>query len=442
MAPVRISPLVLAALALCGCFSTEVLAPDRAVVMWRQAEPGRAHRAAGAGDSRALDLQAALALALRGNPSLRVLQARLAESKAEEGEAIQLDNPQLRINNIEVDRIAESRPELDLALRVPIPSPWVLDALSRRAKLATEEARARLEQGRRRLRRQIRRAFTVLATLAQEQQELQGSLKVLGKHVARVKQGLSAGAATRFDLATARLRQAEVADRLGAVKTNHGQTVSRLRRLVGVRPDRSVTFKTEALGNPPAGQKLDDRALIKQALKDQPGLREAAARVGQAQADAYIARAERWPWLRYAEVSYGFNPNMDPLNFELSVALDVPLLSFNSGRIEAREARLTRRRLEEKARLLQVARRVRKACESVRITRARLRDMERHLLPAVKDTGAALAEAAARGAIDPQDAIATELRRVRARRRYLRALRDHRLANLELDAAVGAKETR
>jgi len=428
-----------------GCFRSEVMAPDRAVVLWqqvnaRQSAPGM-KPAAGKEPSQ-LGLEEALQLALKDNPSLKVLEARLAQSQAEEGEAIQLDNPQLRINNIEVDKIAESRPELDLALRVPIPKPWILDARTRRAELATEETRARLARGRAALRLEVRRLFISLATLEQEQRELALSLDKLGKHVTQVEQKLAAGAATRFDHSTAKLRVAEVDDRLGAVRSNHGETVLRLRRLVGVRPARPVTFKTEKLAEAPADLALDDQALIKKALQNQPDLREAAARVGMAQADAYIARAQRWPWLRYAEVSYGFNPNMDPLNLEFSVAVSVPLLSWNQGSIEAGDALVTRRRLEEQARLMAVAQDVSQACENVRIMTARLREMERTLLPAVKDTGAALAEAATRGAIDPLDAIQVETRRIRARRRYLRALREHKEALVRLDAAVGAEQSK
>ena len=427
-----------------GCFRSEVMAPNRAVILWRQAAPGRASstRARPGMETRELTLKDALALALTDNPSLRVLAARLAESRAEEGEASQLDNPQLRINNIEADKIAERRPELDLALRIPIPKPWILDARTRRAELATEETRAQLERGRSDLRLEIRRLFVTLATLEQEQQELAHSLNKLGAHVKQVEQKLAVGAATRFDHSAAKLRVAEVDDRLGAVRTNHGETALRLRRLVGIRPGRPVTFRAEKLADAPARRQLDDEALIKQALRNQPELKEAAARVGQAQASAYIARAERWPWLRYAEVSYGFNSNMDPLNLEFSLAVTVPLLSWNQGSIEAGEALLALRRLEEQARLMAVAQDVSQACENVRIMTNRLREMERSLLPAVKDTGEALEEAATRGAIDPLDAIQVETRRIRARRRYLRALREHKEALIKLDAAVGAEQSR
>ena len=420
-----------------ACFSPNTVGPDRAVTLWKKAGLWRGGSARAPGSANALNLEQALALALRHNLSLRAVEAQVDEARAGVDAASQLENPEVRVRDIEIDAIAESRPSVDLALRVPIPHPWIRDARASKAELETAGARARVDEVKRHIRAEVRKLFVTLAVLELDRKQMQLSARLSLKHEKLVGQRLEAQAATRRDHSMTGLRHAETMDRLASLDIRRADTVGRLRRVIGIGPKQKVTFVTRELSPRAATATLDEARLVKRALSRRPDLREAAARVGQARADAYIARARRWPWLRFAELGYGVRPDPDPLNFEISFALDIPLLSLNLGRIAVRDARVSRRELEEKARIMKVAQDVGRAVHRVRMTASRLKAMDRILLPAVKKTDAALSDAVSQGAVDPLDLMVAESRRIRARRQHLKAMLAHHLALIELESVTG-----
>jgi outer membrane protein TolC len=420
-----------------ACFSPNNVGPHRAMALWQKADLWRARGAAAPGSAKTLNLEQALALALRHNLSVRAMEARVDEARAGISAASQLDNPEVRVRDIEIDAIAESRPRVDLALRVPIPHPWIRDARSSKAELETAGARARADEVKRRIRAEVRKLFVTLAVLDLDRQQMQQAASLSLKHQQLVGQRLAVKAATRLDHSMTGLRHAETMDRLASLDIRRADTVQRLRRIIGISPKRRITFLTAKLSSRAKAARPDEARLVKRALSKRPDLREAAARVGQARADAYIARARRWPWLRFAELGYGVRPNPDPLNFEISFALDIPLLSLNLGRIAVRDARVSRRELEEKARVMKVAQDVGRACNRVRMTASRLEAMDKLLLPAVKKTNAALSDAVSQGAVDPLDVMVAESRRIRARRQHLKAVLAHHLALIELQSVTG-----
>jgi len=434
--------VLLWALALPSCFRPTVLAPDRSLRLWRAeaaAPTGRRGNNLGKGSNNTtLIAGQAVQLALKNAPALQEARARQERARARVDEASQLENPQLRIRDIELDGLAHAEPRLDLALRVPVPAPWTRDARGERARLRLEEASAERDDLERRVRAEVRKLYARLAMLDRRAALLKRTVDLCAKYRELADRRVREGAATELDASLPKLRHAEALDRQHRLRLARAQTLSRLRLLTGVRPDRRVTFRTASADLDPDGSGApDQQQLIRRALTQRRDLRSAAARVGVAEADAYIARAQRWPWLRFAEVGYNIRPEPDPLNFQFYLAFDIPLLSWNRGAIAAREAQLARRRVEERAQILRAAQEVSDAAARVRETGAQLREARRTLLPALEAGSKAMKQAVAHGVIDPLRATIVEWRRFRAQRRYLDTQLAHREAVIDLEAAVG-----
>jgi cobalt-zinc-cadmium efflux system outer membrane protein len=440
--------LALATLFLPSCFRPTVLSPDRPLRLWRAEASAASPRPAAGNPGNAearpttLTSEQAVRLALRQNPALQEARARERTASASVDEDSQLENPQLRIRDIEIESLAHSEARLDVALRVPIPQPWTRDARLQRARLRLEEARAERSNVERRLRADVRKLYARLAMLEQLSAQIERTIALFAQYRKLAEQRVQSGAATEVDASLPRLRHAEALDRRHALRLRRARVIARLRQLVGARPDGGTTFRTGTADLAPLrrGSALRQEALIKQALSQRRDLRRASARVGIAQADTYIARARRWPWLRFAEVSYNIRPDPDPLNWELYFALDIPLLSWNSGAIAAREARLERRRLEERAEVLRAVQEVSDAAARVRETTQRLREAKRSLLPALEAGSRAIAQAVELGVVDPLRATTVEWRRLRAHRRYLETRLAHREAVIDLEAALGGEQ--
>ncbi len=433
--------LTLAILMLPGCIRLTTQ-PTRAVALWRQTAPqssdGRG-KTADASPAQRIDLKKALEMLSRDNLSLRALEAQVQQARARQSAATELDNPEVRIRSVELDKIAADAPVVDLAMRVPIPKPWLLDARSRRAALETQTVKARVDRARRQLRTEVRRLFAELGLLEQEEAHMQRTSELLSRLLKLVAKRLEAGVATKVDHTTATLAHAEALDRLEKLLLKRARISQRLRQALGIRAMRKVVFTPRSSRPPIADTPQSEKALVRQALERRPELKQAAARVGIAKANAYIARSKQIPWLRFAEVNYGFTPELDPLNFDFSVAVELPVFSWSTNRIKAREAAVSRRKLEEQALIADVAREVSRARAEVKMTARRLKAMGRTLLPALEKADKVLDEATKTGTIDPLAAITAEIRRINAQRRHLKALQEHEMARIELDSAV-AKE--
>jgi outer membrane protein TolC len=427
-------------MSLCACFRPQPLSADRPLRLW-STQTLTLPQGKTKGKNKNLTTEQAIRLALRDNPALRVARAREEVARASVGEEVQLENPQLRIRNVELDGLAHGSPALDLALRVPIPRPWTLDARKQRAQLRLEEARARRSDLERRVRAKVRKLYARLAMMDLLAAQMEQTITLFDRYRKLAEQGVRDGAVTEVDASLPRLRYAETVDRRHVVRLRRLQVEGRLRQLVGAQPEQRITFQTGRadLGPGRRDLSLDRQLLTRRALTRRRDLRQAGAQVEIAQADAYIARAQRWPWLRFAEVSYNIRPQPDPLNFEFYLAIDLPLLSWNSGAIAAREARLKRRRLEERARVQEVVREVSDATAQVRETKARLFEAERSLLPALESSSRVVRQGVTHGGVDPLRATSVEWRRIRAYRRYLESKLAHREAIIDLEVAVGGE---
>lgn len=433
--------VIVAVIALPACFKAPELSPSRSLELWRLgrlgARDGAAAVALAAGGAATLDVEAAVALALRESATARGARARLAVARAEGEAATQLENPQLRLRNVAIDRMIDGSMEMELALRVPIPQPWTRDAQARRAKLRFAEVQAASADLGRQLRGVVRKLFARLRALELDDAHLTTAIALAAQQRAIIATRVETGVATEVDASILRLRHAMALDQQAALKLRRTQLIGQLRLLVGARPGQQITFRPARGPFVLRALKLSTKALIERSLRRRKDLRRAAARVGVAQADAYIARSQRWPWLRFAELSYRVRDPLQKDSFDFMLAIDLPLLSWNSGSIAAGDAQLARRRIEEKALLLSAVGEVEDAARRLRVTAERLQAARRSLLPAMDAGSAAVKIAMRHGMVDPLRATILEWRRVRAQRRYLEAGLAHQDALIDLEAAVG-----
>lgn len=427
-----------------GCFHAPTTSASRAVAVWREMEaasaeaPTRGGSAAapeGAAD-RSLTAEQAYQMALARNPDLAVYEAQVEVADAEIAAAKQLDNPTLRLTNFRLDNAVKGAPTMQMGVRVPIPRPGSIKAKTDGARLAAEGARAWSGEARRLLRARIYKLFARLALLQADLAHVTRAAELRAERLRMLQSRVDRAVATRLDQSLADVAHAEALDEAARLRGEVQLVEAELQQVTGAGPQ--AQFRVDAQELTQREPALDREALTERALGERPEIRAAQMRLGVAEAEAYLARSQTWPWLSWAQVSYYVGPNATPGSFGLGVALDLPFLSWNRGEIRAAKARVRQGQAEERAKVAAVAHEVRQALARVEQTATRVRELEKGLLVRLDAAGREAEQALAAGAIDPLQASDLEVRRIAARRLHLAAQLDHREALIDLEAAVGA----
>jgi outer membrane protein TolC len=430
-------------LLLSGCFRPHAAGPGRSMSTWREVQtPASATAPAstggGAGPAAqpgALSAEQAYQLALARSPMLAIEEARADVAEAQIGAAKQLENPELRLTNFRLEEAILGTPTMNVGLRVPVPRPGSINAKAQGARHAAEGAKASVEAARRQLRADIYRLFARMAAVRAQMALETDAEKLRAQRVDLVRARVDKAAATRLDLALADVAVAEAAGEGERLLGELRLVEDELRRLTGAGLE--VTFHADAseLQLVEVGGEVD--ALIERAFAARPELRAAQAKIAQAEAVAYLERNQAWPWIKWAQVSYLAGPGASPRTWAFSVNIDLPVLSWNRGKTRVAQALVRQREAEERAQVVAVAHDVAEAVARVERTAARVRALDEGLL-AKLEVAAREAEAAlAAGTLDPLKAADLEGRQIAARRQRLAALLEHRVALIELEAAIG-----
>lgn len=432
-----------------ACFKAPAVSGQRSLATWhdmRQAPPpsGPASKSSAPKPGDALSADQAYALALARNPDLAVAEAEADVAEAEIAAARQLDNPQLRVTNFQIDE-ASRRPGFNLGLRAPIPRPGSLHARVQAAKSTATGAQARADAARRQLRSRIDRLYARLALLTADLDELTRAGELAGQRLDQLRARVERAVATRIDLSLAVVDHAELIDEASRVRGEKARTEAELTAVVA--PGATLRYQVAAADLAAADVPRDRDALIDRAVASRPEPRGRQSATDAAEAEVYLARNEVWPWLSWAQINYSINPTTAGTGtssvayanaFGFAVALDLPLLSWNRGKIKAARARARQASMEERAAVAAVAAEVEAALARVEAADRRLRDLEQNLLPQVEDAARAADEALAAGGLALEAVLEIHERRIAARRLHLAALYERRDAVLELEAAVGA----
>ncbi len=247
-------------------------------------------------------------------------------------------------------------------------------------------------------------------------------------------------AASQLDVALAELDRAEVADETAELAMRRDQALAELRKLTAVPahipiepvgPPGGVEPGTEPVTTDTRGRWIDE------AHTGRAELRETAAALARSRADAYRARAERWPWLGYVQLSYEADDESGPLTWGFAMALDLPVFAWSGAKVNAQDAVTRRRRVEHRVTVTRIALEVEAAIDHAVRTRERLDNIRAALLPAAEEAARLAEQAETTQALDALRVVRLQVSRLRAQRRHLDALRGWVLARVRLDAAVG-----
>ena len=435
-ASLRIGAAGLLALVAAACYTPRPLSPTRAVEIWtasRSTAPDAVDK------SGPLDLTAdeAVELALRNNPDLRALRARTAVAAGKVSASDQLQNPELRLSQLRLDQMVDGKTTLELGMRFRPERPGTLGARTHEAEMSQRAEEAEIANAARVLTEQVRALHAGVALSDEEIREAVREIELRKERLEYVSARVDAATATKLDLSMARLDLATAVDERLALVTERERDLSELKRLLSLPKDQELGCRADDGDLEPKDVTQTEEELIRMALESRPELSRRAARIAEAEAEAFQERAEQYPWFSFVEAGYDFMPDQEPLAFAFGIGIDLPLFSLNSGKIEEADAVVDLRRIEEETEVRAIADEVRAALVKVRSTAERLASMEQSLLPAAKDSSDALRKALEAGVMDPLSASVIEEHRVRARRRYLQAMRQHREALIALEAAVG-----
>lgn len=430
---------LISGLLLAGCLHVPAYAPQRTVAIWRTMQPASApvrepHSTAPTSD--ALDASQTCALALAHNPDLAALAARSVVAAADVRAAREIDGPQLRLTNFNVDDVVDGRAGMNLGVRMPIPRPGSVRAQVAGARFAADDQRTEIADAGRRLCTRVHKLFARLALLHADREHVTRTTAVQASTRAQLEDRRTSAVATSLDVALADVAVAEARDEDARILGEIGRSEAELVRLVGAQGP--LRFRVDRDELQLRDLALDRDALIEQALGARPELRAAHARVGQALADNAVARGKAWPWFDWAQVQYHAGPGASAAAFGFGVALTIPVFGWNLGEIKATRAYVRQRELEERARIAAVADEVDEAVARVEQTARRVLELERGLLPGIEAAAREADAALAAGALAPGDANQIATRVIAARRVHLVALFDHRDAVLDLEAAIGA----
>jgi outer membrane protein TolC len=411
---------------------------DQSLSVWKTIK-SRVKRSANEPLNVQLTLESAISRAMDANPRLRDLRARLPVGEARVGVAGQWPNPQFRLSEVALNNIIEGEPTMEFALRFRFETPGTLDARTHAAELRLHGLKARIEGAEQRVKRDLERSFLHYAIVVQELGEIEKELLFRLAHLDLVKERLAAGVGVDLDLALAALPHAKALDTRERLLAKRLRSVEEIRALVGATTTDVLEIEVSSPRMKKAREVPSEQEMIELAMKQRPELREVAARLGRAKAQAFLARAQRWPWPRFAQINYELRHPLEPARFGFAVGIELPIFDWHTERISLREAQISRLRVLHENTVSEIARQVATAHREAKQLRARLSGIEAHLLPAAERGAAALKTALEAGTLNPLRSTLVEERQVRARRAHLEALRDYQEALINLDAAAGIR---
>lgn len=403
-----------------------------------------------------LSLSDALRLVEQRDPGLAAARDRLAVASAAETAARQRPNPVLGFSSEGYGPWNAAGSSLDRQETVITLSQEFETAGRRRLRGAVASAgvagtRAEAQEQRRRLRLDAARAYFQLALARSEVETATASLaevdKVITVNRARYKQGeVSGGELRRLEV-----ERMKFSDDLLAAELAEKNERAALLALLGaprldapLEPTDGLALAAPASrGAEPAlpaqaaaaaglpGQAAD---LVARALATRPDL--AAARQEQARADAdlKLQQALRTPTV---SVGAGYRRDFGENGLVVSASLPLPIFDRNAGGVARAEAE--RRVAANQAREVEraVSLDVQQAVNTVSAARERLAALESDYLQKAKEARDTALSAYRSGASDLIDYLDAQRAYRDVQRAYQRALFDHRVSLLQLDAAIG-----
>ena len=258
--------------------------------------------------------------------------------------------PQIRLGVRDLDVATNDKPQprdprWTARLRFPFPRPWDLATARRQGKATVEREDAQLDGIKAQLREAVTRRFHSLP-LARKALVTARALTVLrSQHADQVAAQRAEGAATALDWLESEEDRRDAADREARLASGVHALEAELRMMLDW-----------PIGEPLELVEVDHGARLEAALPDvdalldgmserDPQVREAEAEIARAEARLQRLKLRALPWLDWAQAGASFEKE-NPVSFDVSIAIDVPIYRWGAARTKAASQELTRARLD------------------------------------------------------------------------------------------------
>ena len=142
-----------------GCYTAPALKTDRALSLWKDIGSRTEHATAPTPGTAAFSLDTAITQAMKSNPELRRLRARIPLSEAKINLAGQWPNPEFRLSEVALDDLVEGEPTMEFALRFRMKAPGTIRAKEHAEELSLQQLLARITRMEHQVRVEVRRLF-------------------------------------------------------------------------------------------------------------------------------------------------------------------------------------------------------------------------------------------------------------------------------------------
>lgn len=385
-----------------------------------------------------LTLADALQRAKTENAEVAARKAQLEALRAEVEASASIDNPELRVGQLRLDRLTHDDAEVEVKLRVKPPRPIENDARRAEAEADARAAEAELAAAEVTAVAQARIAYYEAASADRVIAAARRLDALAEKRSAVVLRGLSESRATQLEVALANVDRAGLARDLRSLEREKQRALARLGDQIATDLPDDVELDAIDLEALTKLQLPEDGALVKLSMTSAPGLARRAAEVDAASAKADRQRTGQVPWFSFLELGYDFSKStVDPEGFTFGAGVSLPIFDTRSAAIDAADAQVEarKRRLDADAKAL--LEELREAVREVKAEQDALGVARDELHAAAKQAAEEADKALAAGRIDELSRLRTDADQARLELEDAKALRRLLLAIAEVERLTG-----
>lgn len=415
-----------------GCYhATRISVAERTETYWATSDrrPLQGKR---------LTLADALQRAKAENAEVAARKAQLEALRAEVEASAAIDNPELRVGQLRLDRLTHDDAEVEVKLRVKPPRPIENDARRAEAEAEARAAEAELAAAEVAAVARARVAYYEAASADRVIAAARRLDALAEKRSAIVLRGLSESRVTQLEVALANVDRAGLARDLRSLEREKARALSRLGDQIAADLPDDVELDAIDLEALTKLQLPEDAALVKLSMTASPDLARRAAEVDAASAKADRQRTGQVPWFSFLELGYDFSKStVDPEGFTFGAGLSLPVFDTRSAAIDAADAQVEarKRRLDADARALLET--LREAVREVKTEQEALGVGRDELRAATKQAAEEADKALAAGRIDELSRLRTDADQARLELEDAKALRRLLLSIAEVERLTG-----
>ena len=329
--------LVCACVALIGCYTTTPSSRDARVAAYLAAQADAPRETV----SGTLTLEQAMRLATDRSATIAAARANWDALRASIDSAVEIENPELRIGDLNLQDFTEQAPGVDVRIRVRPPRPIEGDAQRAQAVAQAREAESRLHAEELAVRTMVRLRYVEVLLTRDEVASRSALRDAAAELVTATERQLAEGRKTKLDLAQVEFERERAAfEAAGAIDAQQ-HAESELAELVGAALPLTLA-EIEPVAILPG---LD--VCVAEGLSQNPEVEEKLARLDEAHALLDEEKTQQIPWISYLDLGYTFAPNTDdPLGFFVGAGVTLPIFDTNSAGVTAAEAAVKAREAE------------------------------------------------------------------------------------------------